>query len=42
MKGSVVVVELERLFLSFQARGQCDGITPIASPSSVWSVLRLA
>lgn len=37
MKGSVVVVELERLFLSFQARGQCDGITPIAPPFSVWS-----
>ena len=33
----VVVVELERLFLSFQARGQCDGITPIALPFSVWS-----
>lgn len=37
MKGSVVVVELERLFLSFQARGQHNIITTVVPPSSVWS-----
>lgn len=37
MKESVVVVELERLFLSFQARGQHNIITTVVPPSSVWS-----